>query len=108
MGPYQLAEIGWSGCGPHLVSQYSQFIGDPLPHRKPVYRVKDKLARGKCLQVPSLPITLFIYLFIFIYLFLQSPKISLETFVTNIYYLDHRYGRQGDVCLSVGLLAIYK
>ena len=35
-GLYQLAEIRWSGCGPHLVSQYSQFIGDPLPHRKPV------------------------------------------------------------------------
>jgi len=30
-GPYQLAEVHWSGCGPHLVSQYSQFIGDPLP-----------------------------------------------------------------------------
>jgi len=29
-----VAEIRWSGCGPHLVSQYSQFIGDPLPHRK--------------------------------------------------------------------------
>jgi len=27
---YQLAEIRWSGCGPHLMSQYSQFIGDPL------------------------------------------------------------------------------
>jgi len=26
MGLYQLAEIRWSGCGPHLVSQYSQFI----------------------------------------------------------------------------------
>jgi len=26
-----VAEIRWSGCGPHLVSQYSQFIGDPLP-----------------------------------------------------------------------------
>ena len=36
MGLYQLAEIRWSGCGPHLASQYSQFIGDPLPHRKPV------------------------------------------------------------------------
>ena len=36
MGLYQLAEIRWSGCGPHLVSQYSQFIGDPLPYRKPV------------------------------------------------------------------------
>jgi len=37
-GLYQLAEIRWSGCGPHLVSQYqySQFIGDPLPHRKPL------------------------------------------------------------------------
>ena len=35
-GLYQLAEIRWSACGPHLVSQYSQFIGDPLPHRKPV------------------------------------------------------------------------
>ena len=35
-GQYQLAEIRWSGCGSHLVSQYSQFIGDPLPHRKPV------------------------------------------------------------------------
>ena len=35
-GLYQLAEIHWSGCGPHLVSQYSQFIGDPLPHRKPM------------------------------------------------------------------------
>ena len=35
-GLYQLAEIRRSGCGPHLVSQYSQFIGDPLPHRKPV------------------------------------------------------------------------
>ena len=35
-GLYQLAEIRWSGCGPHLVSQYSQFTGDPLPHRKPV------------------------------------------------------------------------
>ena len=35
-GLYQLAEIHWSGCGPHLVSQYSQFIGDPLPHWKPV------------------------------------------------------------------------
>jgi len=33
-GLYQLAEIRWSGCGLHLVSQYSQFIGDPLPHRK--------------------------------------------------------------------------
>jgi len=22
--------------GPHLMSQYSQFIGDPLPHRKPL------------------------------------------------------------------------
>jgi len=33
---YQLAEIRWSGCGPHLVSKYSQFIGDPLPHQKPV------------------------------------------------------------------------
>ena len=31
MGLYQLAEIRWSG-----VSQYSQFIGDPLPHQKPV------------------------------------------------------------------------
>ena len=31
-GLYQLAEIRWSGCGPHLVSQYSQFIADPLPH----------------------------------------------------------------------------
>ena len=36
MGLYQLAEIRWSGCGPHLVSQYSQFIGYPLPRRKPV------------------------------------------------------------------------
>ena len=36
MGPYQLAEVRWSGCGPHLVSQKSHFIGDPLPHRKPV------------------------------------------------------------------------
>ena len=35
-GLYQLAEIRWSGCGPHLVSQYSQFIGDPPFHRKPV------------------------------------------------------------------------
>jgi len=35
-GLYQLAEVRWSGCGPHLVSQYSQFIGDPLPHWKPV------------------------------------------------------------------------
>jgi len=35
-GLYQLAEIRWSGCGSHFVSQYSQFIGDPLPHRKPV------------------------------------------------------------------------
>ena len=25
-GLYQLAEIRWSGCGPHLVSQYSHFI----------------------------------------------------------------------------------
>ena len=33
-GLYQLAEIRWSGCCPQLVSQYSQFIGDPLPHRK--------------------------------------------------------------------------
>ena len=30
-GLYQFAEIRWSGCDPHLVSQYSQFIGDPLP-----------------------------------------------------------------------------
>jgi len=30
MGLYQLAELRWSGCGPHVVSQYSQFIGDPL------------------------------------------------------------------------------
>ena len=30
MGLYQLAEIRWSGYGLHLVSQYSQFIGDPL------------------------------------------------------------------------------
>jgi len=36
MGLYQLTEIRWSGCGPHLVSQYSQFIGDPLPHWKPM------------------------------------------------------------------------
>jgi len=36
MGLYQRAVIHWSGCGLHLVSQYSQFIGDPLPHRKPV------------------------------------------------------------------------
>ena len=36
MGLYQLAEIRWSGCGTHLMSQYSQFIGDPLPYRKPV------------------------------------------------------------------------
>jgi len=36
MGLYQLAEIRWIGCGPHLVSQKSHFIGDPLPHRKPV------------------------------------------------------------------------
>jgi len=29
MGLYQLAEIRWSGCGPHLVSQYSpQLICD--------------------------------------------------------------------------------
>ena len=27
-GLYQLAEICWSGCGLHRVSQYSQFIGD--------------------------------------------------------------------------------
>jgi len=33
---YQLAEVRWSGCDPHLVSQYRKFIGDPLPHRKPV------------------------------------------------------------------------
>jgi len=25
--PEVVAEIRWSGCGPHLVSQYSQFIG---------------------------------------------------------------------------------
>jgi len=30
MGLYQLAKIRWSGCGPHLVSQYSQFIGHPM------------------------------------------------------------------------------
>ena len=36
MGLYQLAEIRWSGYGLHLVSQYSQLIGDLLPHRKPV------------------------------------------------------------------------
>jgi len=36
MDLYQFAEIRWSGCGPHLVSQYSQFIGDSLPHQKPV------------------------------------------------------------------------
>ena len=46
MGLYQLAEIRWSGCGPHLVSQYSQFIGDPLPHRKPVKRVKQRPGVG--------------------------------------------------------------
>ena len=35
MGLYQVDEIRWNDCGPHLVSQYSQFIGDPLSHRKP-------------------------------------------------------------------------
>jgi len=35
-GLYQLAEIRWSGCDLHIVSQYSQFIGGPLLHRQPV------------------------------------------------------------------------
>ena len=32
--------------GPHLMSQYSQFIGDPLPHRKPLQRVKHRCDPG--------------------------------------------------------------
>jgi len=36
MDLYQLVEIRWSSCGQHLVSQYSQFPGDSLPHRMPV------------------------------------------------------------------------
>ena len=46
MGLYQLPEIRWISCGPHLVSQYSQFIGDGLPHRKPVLQVKQRPGVG--------------------------------------------------------------
>jgi len=51
MGLYQLAEVRWSSCGPHFVSQYSQFIGDPLPHWKPVQRAKQRPGVG---AIPAL------------------------------------------------------
>ena len=55
MGLYQLTEIRWSGCGLHLASLYSQFIGDPLPHWKPVLRLKQRLGVS---ATPALQTTL--------------------------------------------------
>ena len=43
-----LAKIRWSGCGPHLVSQYSQFIGDPLPHQTEASVVREAAAWRQC------------------------------------------------------------